>query len=556
MSDDLRQRMERRLGELKQERETYIPHWQELSRFIAPRVGKYQIIDTSRGGKKNDAIINSHASTALRTLKSGFHAGMTSQSRPWFRLVVQDDPELSETGAVKDWLFAVENSMRIIFSRSNFYNAMPSLYGVAASHGTACMAVLEDHDSVIRCYPYPIGSYLLGLNDRLKIDTMYRELPLTVRQMVMQFGLDNVSSTVRSAWDRGSYDQAVEVCHAVEPNPERDLGKLDAKNKPWRSVYWERGSQDQTFLRESGFDEFPIVAPRWDVEGDDVYGFGPGMDALGLVKGLQFYEQRKAEAIDKLVRPPMLADTTLRNQKTSLLPGGVTYIDNLAQQSHAGYRPVYQFNPNTAELRADISEIKQEISKIFFEDLMLMFAQSDLGQVTAREVEERHQEKLLVLGPTIERFGEEIYDPVIDRTFAIMLRRGLVPPPPPQVQGRALKVEYISVMAQAQKLVHTASMERVAGFVGNLASLNPAALDKLNTDAAIDEYAEMHGIPPNVINTDDEVAAIREERAKQAQAQQMMAMAPAMNQAATAAKTLSDTNVDETSALTRLLGIA
>jgi hypothetical protein len=556
MADTARQMLDRRLGELKAERNSFMPHWQELTKFLSPRTGKYLTVDRNKGIKANHEIINSCATTSLRTLKSGMHAGMTSQSRPWFRLTT-DDADLMKNGAVKQWLFDVENKMRIIFARSNFYNVMPQIYGSCGGHGTAAMAIVDDEESVIRCYLFPVGSFMMALNDRLKCDTLYRELPMTVRQLVMQFGLDNVSQSVKRMYDRGSYEQVVEVVHAIEPNRERDTTKMNAKEKPFKSVYLEAGSSvDGQLLSESGFDEFPVMTPRWDVEGDDVYGYSPGMDALGLVKGLQFMEKRKAEALDKLVRPPMVADSSLRTQRTSMLPGDVTYIDNLAQSSHAAFRPAYQFNPNINEIRADIEAMKQEIRKIFFEDMMIMFATSDIGNVTAREVEERHQEKLLVLGPVIERFGEELYDPAIDRTFAIMLRRELVPPAPQELQGLSLKVEYISIMAQAQKLIGTASMERVSAYIGNLATYNPDAVDKLNIDEAIDAYADMHGTSPNVIRTEDQVKGIRESRAKAAQQQQMMAAAPAMADAATAAKTLSETNIDQPSALARLMGAA
>jgi len=551
-----RQQLERRLAELKAERESFFPHWQELTKFLSPRTGRYLTTNRTKGAKANDAIINSCATTSLRTLKSGMHAGMTSQSRPWFRLMIEDE-DLMKFKPVKSWLFEMETRMRTVFARSNFYNVMPSMYGALGGHGTAAMAILEDPRTTIRCYPFPVGSFYIALNDRLKCDTLYRQFSMTVRQVVMQFGLERCSQTIKTLWDRGSYEQQVEVTHAIEPNVGRDPSKLDARDKPFRSIYWESGgkSQGDLFLSESGFDEFPVMAPRWDVEGDDVYGYSPGMDALGTVKGLQFTEKRKAEALDKLVRPPMLADSALKESGSSIVPGGVTYIDNLAAQQHAAFRPAYQFQPHINELRADIEAQKAEIRKIFYEDLMLMFATSDINQVTAREVEERHQEKLLVLGPTIERCGEELYDPAIDRTFALMLRRGEVPPPPQELHGQPLKVEYISVMAQAQKLVGTASMERVAGYIGNLANFNPDAVDKLNVDAAVDEYAGMHGVPPTVIRTSDEVAKIRDARAQQAQAKAMAEAAPAMGSVATAAKTLSETNIEDASALTRLLGV-
>lgn len=553
MAETLREQLDRRRSELKQERSSFIPHWQELSDFLSPRTGKYLTIDTNKGAKKNSKIINSAASTALRTLKSGMHAGMTSQARPWFRLTT-GDTVLMKAAAVKQWLFDVETRMRIIFTRSNFYNVMPAIYGSCGGHGTAAMAILEDPDTVIRCYPFPVGTFSLALNDKLKVDTLYREFPMTVRQMVMMFGYNQCSTSVKNLWDRGTYGATIEIVQAIEPNLDRDHTKLNAKDKRFRSVYYEAGGDTQLVLRESGFDEFPVMAPRWDVEGDDVYGWCPGMDALGATKGLQFMERRKAEAIDKLVRPPMLGDSSLRTQRTSILPGDITYIDGLANQQHAGFRPAYQFNPNTAELRADIQEIKQEIKHIFYEDLMLMFATSDKGDITAEEVRERHQEKLLVLGPTIERFGEELYDPAIDRTFAIMLRTGQVPRPPRELEGQQLKVEYTSIMAQAQKLIGVAGVDRFFGFVGNLAQFNPDVLDKVNTDEAVDAYGDMHGIPPKMIRTEEQVKGLRAARAEAQKAEQAMASIPAMAQGAQAAKTLSEADVGRNSILSRMIG--
>lgn len=552
---DLRKQMQQRLSEMKREAASFVSHWQELSEFLAPRTGKYLGKQGNKGAKAHNSIINSAASTALRTLKSGMHAGMTSQSRPWFRLIL-DDADLMKYAPVKAWLFDLETRMRTVFARSNFYNVMPSMYGSLGGHGTAAMAILEDAESTLRCYLFPIGSFYLSLDERLRVDTLYRNVPMTVRQMVAKFGRDKCSQTVRTLFDRGTYETIIPVVHSIEPNIERDERRLDARDKPWRSIYWEeQGKAEDELLQFSGFDEFPVMAPRWDVEGDDIYGYSPGMEALGTVKGLQFTEKRKAEALDKLVRPPMLGDSSLKELGSSIIAGGITYLDNLGAQKHAGLRPAFQVEPRIDQLRADIEAQKAEIRKIMFEDLMLMFAISDASNVTAREVEERHQEKLLVLGPTVERCGEELYDPVISRTVALLFRNGMIPPPPQEIMDKDLRVEYISIMAQAQKLVGTASLERVAGFVGNLANYNPEARDKLNIDATIDAYADMHGVSPAIIRSGDEVAVIREQRAKEAQMQAMADRAPSMLNVAQAAETLSNTDLSQTSALSRMLGM-
>ncbi len=547
--------LERRRSELKQERNTFIAHWRELGDYLAPRTSKFLTIDKNQGQKANDKIINSTGTTAHRTLKNGMMAGVTSPARPWFRLTTPD-AALMESAAVKQWLFLVESKMRVIFARSNFYNTLPPVYGSLGGYGTAAMAITEDDDTVIRCESFPVGSFCIALDETGRCDTFLQEFSMTVRQLVAMFGMENCSDQVQQSCKSGKLEQQIEVIYLVEKNLDRDCCKLDSKNKPFRSVYWESGKANEKLLRESGYDEFPVMAPRWDVfDNNDVYGYSPGMDSLGDIKQLQLMERRKAEAIDKLVRPPMLADASLRTERTSILPGDVTYIDNLAAGQHAGFRPAYEINPRIGELMQEIAKVEARIRHGFFEDLMQMFASSDDPSMTAREVEERHQEKLLILGPVLERLNCELLDPAIDRTFAIMMRKGLLPKPPQELEGQDLKVEYISIMAQAQKLIGVANMQQFFGFVGNLSQLKgPQVLDKVDFDEAIDAFASMQGIPPTIIVAEDQVQASRAAAAKAEQAQKMQQSMPAIAQGATAAKTLSETPIGNTTALQRLLG--
>ena len=541
VDETLRSSLDRRMSSMDVELNSFLPHYRELTDFLAPRTARYLTIDANKGQKANHKIINATATKSVRTLKSGMHAGMTSPARPWFRLMTENS-DLRDSGNIKQWLYVVEEKMRVALAKSNFYNTMPMKYGALGTYGTACSMIVEDEETLFRCYTFPTGSYRLALNDTLRVDTLYRKLPMTVRQIVMTFGYDNCSKVVRDAYDKGNYTNIHEIGHAIEPNDKHDPSSMWSKDKKFRSCYWETGAKDKDILQQKGFDLYPAPSPRWDIFApDDIYGYSPGMDALGAVKGLQLYERRKAQAVGKMVNPPMLADSALRTTGSSIIEGGITYIDNLAAQQNAGLRPAYQFSPQIGELRVDIDAICQEIRGLFYEDLMLMFSTSDNPQQTAREVEERHGEKLLVLGPVLERLGNELYDPAIKLVFDIMMKKGEFPPPPEELQGQALKVEYTSVMAQAQKLIGTASVERVTSFVGDLIQIGfVEAGDILNADEAVREYAAMYGTPPTMINSPDVVKEKRALKQKAAQAQQMSEMLPSLSQGAMAAKTLSE----------------
>ena len=156
-----------------------------------------------------------------------------------------------------------------------------------------------------------------------------------------------------------------------------------------------------------------------------------------------------------------------------------------------------------------------------------------------------------MLGPVLERLNSELLDPLIDRVFRIMVSRGLFPEPPEELREVDLKVEYISIMAQAQKLLSANSIERLTGFAADLAAVQPDVLDKVDFDQAIDEYGGITGAPPRLIRSDDDVAALRANRAEQ-QAKQAQLEQGAV--AAQSAKTLSETDTGGDNALTQILG--
>lgn len=551
MAESLKERLGKQFAQLDSDRSSFVSHWRELSEFIDPRGSRFLTSDTNRNERRNSRIVDPSATLAADTLSSGMMSGITSPARPWFRLATPD-PDMMDYGPVKVWLETVQNRMNDMFNKSNLYQSLPLLYSSLGNYSTGAMAVLEDDDDIIRTVPFPIGSYHLANSARGSVDTCYRKFSMTVRQLVMQFGKDNVSTSVQSMWESGNYEQWVEVMHAVYPNVDRDTGRMDAKNKPYKSVYYEVGGDSDKLLRESGFDEFPIIAPRWTVNGEDVYGSKcPGMTALGQIKALQLEQKRKSQLIDKVTNPPMVGPSSLKNQRVSLLPGDITYIDQITQQD--GFRPAYQVNPDMSGLLADIQDTRQIIDRCYFVDLFRMLQSINTRSMPVEAVIEMKEEKLLMLGPVLERLNDEALNPLIDRAFSLMVRKNMIPQPPEVMQGMPLRIEYISVMAQAQKSIGLSSLTQAVGFIGQLAQVKPEALDKLNIDEAIDSYAEMSGVSPTVILPQEQVDQIRKDRAQQQQQMQAAAMAQA---AAQGAKTLSETQTSEPSALTALTGAA
>ena len=557
----------KRNSALETERATWIQHWREIGEQMLPRRTRFFYTERNKGLKRNEKIINSTPLRALRTLSSGMHSGLTSPARPWFRLTMPD-PDLAEFDPVKQWLHLTETNMRTVFARSNLYNALPQLYGDVGGFGTGALWVDDDLEDVIRCYVLPCGSYSLAGSARQQVNTIYHRLSMTVGGLVQAFGFENCTTATQEMYRNNNVDAWRIVIHAVEPNLHRDQTKRDSKSMPFRSVWFEADASDgreDKFLAEGGYQDFPAMCPRWNTTGEDVYGYSPGMDALGDARALQVLERRKAQLIDLIVRPPMKGPSSLRNQRATLLPGDVTYVD--ATAGGTTFEPAMVVPAQALPaIEQSIREHEQRIDEAFFADLWLMIAGDERATpATAEEIRARNDEKLLQLGPVLERLHDELLDPLIDRTFTIMLNRGLIPPPPKELQEMAargenseLKVEYISVLAQAQKLVGTGAVERLYAFSANVASTHAEALDLVDTDVMVREYATMLGVNPKIVRGEEEVQALRDAKAQAAQQQAQMA---AMQQAADAAQkggaaasSLGSVDMSTDNGLTRLLG--
>lgn len=572
-TDSRRKRLNNLWEQMKQERSSFDSHWKDLSDFILPRRAQFSLTDVNRGEKKNQNIIDGTASFSLRTLKSGMVSGITSPARPWFELTIEDR-DMAEFGPARTWLSDCSRVMSNGYRKTNFYNVVPIVYGDMGCFGTGAVFVDEDFENIARFYPMPVGSYCIANDAKLRVRVFVREFMMTVRQVVEKFGYDEltgkidwsrISEYVKRQYDEQHYETWVVIRHVVQPNVNFSPRKLESKYKRYESLYYEPGvcgniayldqRDEEKYLSEKGYDYFPVLAPRWEITGFDVYGTDcPGMTALGDVKALQKMQKRKAEAIEKMVRPPMVGSAALKNQKATILPGDITYVDN--RKGEELFRPAYQVDPRIQEMMQDINDHQKRIQKAFYEDIFLMLALSDRREVTATEVAEKKEEKLIALGSVYNQVNEDMLDPVTSIMFTLMWNQGRLPAPPPELRGvDELGVRYTSIMAQAQKLIGLSSIERFAQFSTNLyaQTQDRAILRKVDFEQMIDVYGDAISIAPSIVRSDEVVAEMERVEIEQAQAQARQA---AIANGARVAKDLSTAKLGEDNALDRLLATA
>lgn len=556
MSDtsDLKRTLTRRMAGLKSYRDEWDPLFRDLAAYIAPGRARFYSGE-GRGQRLRGKIIDSTGSRAHRTLQSGMYTGISSPARPWFRLTTADH-DLNEFQPVRQYLSQVGKRMMAMLAASNIYNALHTGYGDIGQFGVMCAILEDDSVSVLRATPLVMGQYWLGTDERGIVDTMFRKEEMTVEQIVGAFVYQGnpsgdpdwsvVSDSIRALWDRNQTGSRIEICHGIYPRTDRDPDLRDAKNKPFASVYWEAGSTDDRVLRISGYDSNPILAPRWDVTGNDIYARGPGEVALGDIKQLQAQQRDKGMTIQLGYKPPYNLPTSAANSAFSLMPGARNYIDD---PGGGIARPAIVAPGGVGELVADIRETQNRIEQAFFADVFLMISRMEGIQPRNQlEMAERKEEKLQALGPVLDRLHFELLRPLITRSYFAMARDGRLPPAPEELEGIEMKIDYISILAQAQKAIATSGIERLWSFAGSLASAKPEVLDKLDEDQAIDEYGDNLGVAPSLIRSDRDAEAIRQgrqqEQGQARMAQQLAALAPAAKDGAAAAKMLSEAGAE------------
>lgn len=537
----------RRLASMEAEFSSWKSHMRELSENFMPRAGRFIETERNDGGKVHSNIVDSHGLDAVDTLGAGLMAGMSSPARPWMKIKTGNRGK-NKIPAVKIWLDEVTSIMLDMFAQSNVYRVLHAGYEELGVFGTNASFALSDFKDVIRLYPMTIGEFMIAQNSRYAVDTCYRKFQMNVHQIVNQFGFENTTTSTQNLYRNRNFDKWVTVAHAVEPRQNAKHSSPLAINMDFLSNYWETGTgtegqSEGKFLSRSGFQDFPVLAPRWKVKGQDIYGHSPGMKCLGDTKELQADHFKKARAKDFQSNPPLIIPTSLRGSD-DWLPGGQNYAD--INTPHGGVKSAFEVNLDLSAVLEDIQDIRRRIDSGFFVDLFKTVIGSDRRQITAREIAEKHEEKLLLLGPVLERLQNEKLDKLVDRGFSLGIEADIFPAPPQELEGEEIQVEYISMLAQAQKAIGIGGIDRILGTIGAIAAFKPGVVDKLDENELVDVYADLLGTPAKIIVANEKVALLKQQRD---QAEQAAVQSQLANETANTAKTLSEADTQGENAL-------
>lgn len=544
----------------------YEERWKDIRDYQLPFLGEFSDTEdeTNRARRKDLMIANGCAWAANCAFAAGIMSGLTPPSRQWFKFGFSDSSanEDIEAAAILD---KRQEVVEYMLHKSNFYNAIYSAY-MELGYGQAPLGVFASDETGVRYQHYTVGTYYLSGSTGGRVDTFIRRFQMTAEQLKNQFGIDRLPNHVKEVLKgAASVTKKFTTYWIVLPNKVKTPTGIGAGNMPYISLYYiENQSETENggYIYTGGFEEFPVPVARYQVIEGSAYGKGPGWYAEGDARMLQIMKKDLLTAVELMVKPPMKGPADVTNTGgVNLIPGGYTAINNLAGNNTV--EPLFQIPVNPQWLAAEIQKTEESIKRIYSADLFLMLDSIDTPQMTAREVMERQQEKLQQLGPVVERLQDEFLSPIIERTYNIAERMGIFEPIPEEVAERLMnqdiKIEYISPLAQAQKMSGLVNIEQAVSFVGQIAQLYPDALKAIDPVGTVKRYFELLGAPAIMQRSTEEIEKMikaEQEMQQQMQEQQQMQMAAqTMAPAAEAAKNLTEATKDGNPALNNALGL-
>ena len=519
----------KRFGKLVTQRQTWESHWQEVADYMMPRKADVTK-QRSKGDKRSELIFDSSPLHAVELLSASLHGMLTNPSTPWFSLRFKN-VDTGDADEANEWLQDTTEKMYDAFNRSNFQQEIFELYHDLITFGTASMFIEEDADDIVRFSTRHIGEIYISENNKGRIDTVFRKFKISARAAIQQFGEKNVSNTLRGVAMKDPYEE-VTILHVVYPRENYDPKKKDAKNMPFASCYIELDNKHE--ISQSGFNEFPYVVPRYLKASFEIYGRSPAMTALPDVKMLNEMSKTTIKAAQKQVDPPLLVPDDGFILPVRTVPGGLNFYragtrDRIEPLNIGANNPL---GLNMEEQR------RNAIRDTFYVNQLMM---QNGPQMTATEVVQRNEEKMRLLGPVLGRLQSELLRPLIDRTFAILLRKKIFRQAPQFLAGQDIQIEYVSPLAKAQRSSELQSIMRAIEIFGSLAQISPV-FDHINIDNLVTHLADIVGVPAKVLNSKSEVNAIRQkkqqEMMQQQQMQQMQQIAQAGGAVAPLAKAL------------------
>lgn len=535
-----------RLKRLMSMRDVIQDTWDLIERYIAPYRGRFfndERNETSIEWRR-PYVYDSTAIASSQSLAANIHSSLTSPKLKWFDLRYRVSALNDDNDAVA-WLDTVSDTMFKVLQDSNFTVQAGETYQDLVDFGTSILteeAESEEDWKGINFSSVPIKQAFFEQDYRGRVYNFYRRMEMTPVQMISQFGEDVPQWVKEEAASPEMAEKRYYVIFCIWRRKNVSLDKVNLYSvmaplaRPYGYKYVTEESLDE-LGKEGGYYEMPSFVPRWRTTSSSMWGNSPAMVALSDTITLNKLVQLQIASMEKVVDPAILTTERGLLGDLDLNPGGLSVVRSLDDirpfESAARFDVSYQ----------EIMRYRDQIREYFMID-QLMLPPMEGTPATATEIAARISQLERLIGPTLGRLQEDFLDPLLTRTFNIMMRAGQFPEPPSIVKETksGLDIEYTGALARSQQQDQVNAIERWLMQVTQIASINPDVLDIPDWPKLIKGTGVTLGVPAKYMKTDQQIEKLQKQRQAM---QQEMAQAEIAKTEGEAQEKLSDANAVE-----------
>lgn len=501
-------------------------HWREIAERVRPQQNFFQMIQRPDGDKRNEKIFDATAPLALPKYASAVISMSFPATQTYHKLAIQDD-ELSKNTEVRRYMDEVNTGLfkTRYGPMSNFQSQSGEVVLDTGAFGTGILFIDDVLGIGIRYKAMPLAQCYIAEDAHGRVDTLHRRFQWTAHQAATKFGKDKLPDAMQRALATEP-NRKFWFLHCVKPNPDKKQGRKNWEGMDWWSCYISI-EEGRGILDEGGFRVFPFAIPRFETSPNEVYGRSPCMKVLPAIKALNEMKKTIIRAAHMVVSPPIMLSDDGALQAFNLRPNALNFgaINSQGQAMAAPFE-----TKGRVDIGRDLMQDEREqINDALFVTLFRILVEEP--QITATEAMLRAQEKGQLLAPTMGRMQAEFLGPIIDRELDIKAHNGSLPPMPDilrryYLNGGEHHVEYQSPLNLAQKAGAGIAIMNTMQAIAPLAQMDPNVLHRYNVEKAGELLGRINGVPEEIIRSDDEVKALAEQAAMNAQAQQLLAAAP------------------------------
>ena len=481
----------RRFKELRGQRENFASYWQDLHEYFYIESPDLQRTYYPGTELNTDSLYDSTTLEAPDVLASGFMNYLTPPTAKWFRLR-STNQRLVDDKEVTDFLDDVADEVYHTLNKSNFYEASFPNYKSSGVYGTSILLEEADVEDVARFYSLPLTQVCIVEDARGRVIQYYIEFEYTAHQAATRWGEEALTENMRKELAGPDQDKKHKFLLYIGSRDIRDITKSNKENMPIEALWVD--VDNKRVVEEGGYNEMPAMTHRFDKRPFVPWGFSPAMKALPFARLLNAIAKTNLRSMMKSTDPPLALPHNAFIMPFNSNPRALNYYKKTHMDSN---KDIFSF-ANEGDPQVGMAAIEYytaQVKSLMYNDIFLKF-ENIKKQMQNPEVMEMINEKMAMLGPAVGRYMGAVLNPTIIRTIGILQRGGKLPPVPDALlESPAFEIDYVSQLAQAQKRSELNSLMNGLSLVGQMAQFVPEALDKVNTDTAVDEGWDILGAP-------------------------------------------------------------